>query len=81
MGQGWIEMGNWILVYICDDIASKLTPKDISDREGFFPELNFGKKNGCYVALTILTATLLTHIWIVLERLLTHSLQDSKTLF
>ena len=44
MGQGWIEMGNWILVYICDDIASKFTPKDISNRERFFLELNLLKK-------------------------------------
>ena len=44
MGQGWIEMGNWILVYICDDIASKFTPKDISNTERFFLELNFLKK-------------------------------------
>ena len=36
--------GGGILVYIRDDIPSKLIPTDFSNREGFFLELNLRKK-------------------------------------
>ena len=36
--------GGGILVYIREDIPSKLIPTDFSNREGFFLELNFRKK-------------------------------------
>ena len=73
--------GGGILVYIPEDIPSKLILTDFSNRKGFFLELTYGKRKGFYVVLIILTATLLKHIWIVLERLLTHSLHDIKILF
>ena len=59
------ESGGGILVYIRKDIRSKLIPTDFSNREGFFLELNVRKKNGFCLVLTILTATLVKHVWIV----------------
>ena len=40
----WNWSGGGILVYIREDIPSKLIPTDFSNREGFFLELNFRKK-------------------------------------
>ena len=57
--------GGGILVYIRKDIRSKLIPTDFSNREGFFLELNVRKRNGFCLVLTILTATLVKHVWIV----------------
>ena len=57
--------GGGILVYIREDIPSKLIPTDFSNREGFFLELNVRKRNGFCLVLTILTATLVKHVWIV----------------
>ena len=45
--------GGGILVFICEDIPSKLIGSKM-EIEGFFFELNLREKSGSYVALTIL---------------------------
>ena len=46
-----------IMVFVREDISSKLISDETLCVEGKFIELNFCKKNGCSIVLTILTKT------------------------
>ena len=51
------SQGGGIMLYVREDIPSKLVGVETSPTEGFYVEINLRKKNGCFVAPITLTKT------------------------
>ena len=57
------SQGGAIMLYVREDIPSKLLGVETSPTEGFYVEINLRKKNGCFVAPITLTETTFNFTW------------------
>ena len=57
------SQGGAIMLYVREDIPSKLLGVETSPTEGFYVEINLRKKNGCFVAPITLTKTTFNFTW------------------
>ena len=57
------SQGGGIMLYVREDIPSKLLRVETSPTEGLYVEINFREKNGCFIAPITLTKITFNFTW------------------